>query len=292
MSRNIVRTLLLLVTLCAPLAAGAFPYSALYVFGDSLSDNGNITDPNSRPPLPYFDGHFSNGPVAVEYMASNLGVPLYDYAVGGATTGISNPDVPSMPNSGVMSQVDAFTASHPLGVDPNALYMIWAGPNDLLNGLSPFDAVNNIVAEIMALHSLGASRFFIPNMVDLSLTPLAYGNAGAQAYALGFDALLAAALPSYATLFDTLSLLNDVVANPASYGLSNVTAPCFDGINVCANPDQYLFWDSLHPTTAAHRILAAEFVGALPEPDTRLLLLAGVGIMLAVVRIGQRQARG
>ena len=275
MYKFIARGLVMVLALCASLAADASPYSALYVFGDSLSDNGNIpvTSPLSyRPSSPYADGRFSNGQVAAEYLASNLGVPLFDFAVGGATTGISNPDVPTLPNSGVMSQVNAFTSLHLAGVDSKALYMIWAGPNDVLNGISPIDAVSNIVAEVTALHALGAQRFLVPNMVDLSLTPLGALVPGAHDVSVIFDALLAAELPSYVTQFDTFSLLSDVVANPGDYGLTNATDPCFDGASVCANPDSYLFWDALHPTTAAHRILAAAFTSAVPEPNSIVLL--------------------
>lgn len=288
MSMKMIRSFAISCALGVSMVANASPYSALYVFGDSLSDNGNITNLSDSPPSPYFGGRFSNGPVAAEYLASGLGVPLFDFAVGGATTGISNPDVPSLPNSGVMSQVNLFASNHLSGVDSNALYMIWAGPNDILNGLSPLDAVTNIVTEVAMLHALGAQRFFVPNMVDLSLTPLAFGDPAALAVSMGFDALLAAALPSYVTQFDTFGLLSDVVTNPINYGLVNVTDPCFDGTNVCANPDQYLFWDSLHPTTAAHMLLATEFSRALPEPKTYSLLLAALAILGLTRRLTQR----
>ena len=94
--------------------AAAAPYSAMYVFGDSLSDNGNIPAASGyRPSAPYYDGRFSNGPVAVEYLANNLGIgaaDFHDYAVGGATTGLDNSEVPSS-MTGVLSQLGAYTGS-------------------------------------------------------------------------------------------------------------------------------------------------------------------------------------
>src|SRR6202041_1516226 len=81
-----VAILLLAIT---PLA-NASSYSALVVYGDSLSDNGNLYAAIGYPPSPYFQGRFSNGPVAAEQLAVALGVPLLDFAVGGATSGIGN----------------------------------------------------------------------------------------------------------------------------------------------------------------------------------------------------------
>ena len=77
---------------CAPVAE-ASPISALIVYGDSLSDNGNLFAAVGFLPAPYASGRFSNGPVAVEYLATMFGVPLVNFAYGGATTGIrATPD--------------------------------------------------------------------------------------------------------------------------------------------------------------------------------------------------------
>ncbi len=74
----------------------AFAYSALYVFGDSLSDTGNVYNSlgGAYPPPPYFNGRFSNGPVWVETFAANLGLTANaatgggtNWAFGGAVTG-------------------------------------------------------------------------------------------------------------------------------------------------------------------------------------------------------------
>ena len=66
-------------------------------------------------------------------------------------------------------------------------------------------------------------------------------------------------------------------SNPAQYGLTNVNTPCFSGAidrpgTVCANPDEYLFWDSVHPTAAAHQIFGDFALAALAgwdEADSR-----------------------
>ena len=90
---------LLIAALFWPLAAGATPYSNLYVFGDSISDTGNLYAETlgfgaAVPPSPfYYDGHFSNGPLWVEDLSPSLGLtyqPTNNYAWGGATTGRDN----------------------------------------------------------------------------------------------------------------------------------------------------------------------------------------------------------
>ena len=63
-----------------------------YVFGDSLSDNGNTPKLTGypMPPSPYVGNRFSNGPVWAEYVPSSLNFGYTsnnDYAVGGAFTG-------------------------------------------------------------------------------------------------------------------------------------------------------------------------------------------------------------
>lgn len=296
---TLLRSLAFVVVLALSQFAQAAPYSALYVFGDSLSDNGNLAGLPESPPPPYFQNRFSNGPVAAEYLAGNLGLgagKFFNYAVGGATTGLTNTYSSSLPNSGMLSQVGIFAGSHPTA-DPNALYMLWGGPNDFFAISNPSlypaaitAAVTNILTEIGILSSLGAKHFLVPNMVNLGLTPrfLALGSAAsadATLLSMAFNFALDSALPSFVTEFDTFGFMNDVVANPGAFGLSDISSSCFDGTSLCSNPDQYLFWDDVHPTTAAASILAAQFTAAVPEPGS--VALTGMAILLLIlVRLG------
>ena len=53
------------------------------------------------------------------------------------------------------------------------------------------------------------------------------------------------------------------------------------------DPNQYLFWGCIHPTSRGQALIAdARFtnVGAIPEPATVFSLLAGLGVMVTVVR--------
>jgi len=77
----------------------ASAYTALFAFGDSLSDAGNayiLTGGVTPASPPYVGGHFSNGPTWVEDLSQELGLGTLkpslspaggtDFAVGGATT--------------------------------------------------------------------------------------------------------------------------------------------------------------------------------------------------------------
>ena len=88
-SRRVVVAVVFLLTMSAAALAG--PFTSVIAYGDSLSDNGNLYQVAGRPPSPpYFNGRFSNRPVAVEDLAAALGAPLFDFAWGGATTGVGS----------------------------------------------------------------------------------------------------------------------------------------------------------------------------------------------------------
>jgi phospholipase/lecithinase/hemolysin len=70
--------------------------------------------------------------------------------------------------------------------------------------------------------------------------------------------------------------VNSLLSDPTKLGFTNVTEPCFNRITqtVCANPDEYLYWDEIHPTARAHSILAQAALAAIPEPSPALGMLA------------------
>jgi phospholipase/lecithinase/hemolysin len=145
----------------------------------------------------------------------------------------------------------------------------------------------DILTIVGALQSAGATHILVPGMPDLSLTPEYHGNLAAQS----FNAGLQANLPAGVIYFDTYGLVHTVVANPGAYGFIDVTDPCLvvntppTPPTVCSNPTQYLFWDDLHPTTTADRILGAEFYQAVtPEPSTFLMVGTGIAGLVGVLR--------
>jgi hypothetical protein len=78
-----------------------------------------------------------------------------------------------------------------------------------------------------------------------------------------FDSMLQTTLTSLATSLnihidqlDVASLLASAIANPAAYGFTNVTTPADNNGTVVPNPDQYLFFDDIHPTRVGHQLIA------------------------------------
>jgi phospholipase/lecithinase/hemolysin len=68
--------------------------------------------------------------------------------------------------------------------------------------------------------------------------------------------------------FDTFGLFNRILAEPAAYGLTNVSNRCV--VNLvqvpACNPDQWFFWDGTHPTSKGHSLIAREMFQQVPGP--------------------------
>jgi phospholipase/lecithinase/hemolysin len=299
----------------------------LFVFGDSLSDGGNYAGPGGAgafPPPPYAGTRYSNGPTAVEnlWQAYNPGNTSFkpsnfggtNYALGGATTGTFNynsinPNVPAALQSwfavqgGVADQVAQFASGCTGCFNPaDSLFVVWAFPNDVFANQAPdiptmiATGVGNIVTAIQLLAAEGAQHFLIPNMPDLGKTPEFLGNAGLTGLSMAFDNVLAVALTTLdqalsaeITQFDTFSTLNNMIANPGAYGLTNVTDACVANLqNGKCNPATWLFWDGVHPTAAGDAILGAEFAAAVPEPASLWLIAAALLLLGLSRRVNRR----
>lgn len=278
-------------------APSALPYSAVYAFGDSLSDVGNLSalTLHAVPAAPYVGGHFSNGAVWVQDLAAQLGLALPQpsvlggtgFAYGGAETGaealhaLSTIDLPS--------QLAQFAAVRPASA-ANALYTISIGVNDVFDAIGAYtanpnaavtdigQAVANETSFVASLARLGVRNLVVLNVPDLGKTPTetARGAATSQvASSLSklYDTELNSALSSLTAtdhlslhLVDAYSLLDKGIANPAAYGLTNVTQPVWTGnyynplsgvLNAKgAAQNGYLFFDSIHPTATGHAIIA------------------------------------
>jgi phospholipase/lecithinase/hemolysin len=294
-------------------AQSAPAFSQVIVFGDSLSDDGNI---RNRLEDQYFisypggdynysDGRFTNSsdtdPSSDMYAGTwheqlardLLGFPAAtnsldggtDYAFGGATTEagtrevtvISNPDpfiggqlTVTIDNLG--KQVDDYLAAST--VDPTALYIVWGGGNDLFDDDSS-DNVTAIAARVVGLVEqlarAGAVYILVPNVPPLGLVPnykddpvtATALNAASAEYRDELNAQLDIAVSTLAgesitvTLYrlDVYGLFYRLAANPEDYGFTNISDSSQSESSV--DPDEYLFWDDIHPTTAGHHQIAA-----------------------------------
>ena len=293
-----------------PVAANPPLFPALYSFGDSLSDVGNVFTLSSGtiPISPYFDGRFSNGPNWLDDLSKRLGLSAVtpslllgnDFAWGGAQTGPTSVN-PGLPTD-LVDQVAAFGTAVP-SPKTGALYTLDIGANDIGNALSAFaknplfdlkgflsEAVANTVGAIDTLYFGDDARDLLYYEVpDLSVVPAfeAAGPLGGELAKAFNDDVLAGIKPLKGLkVFDVpvFNMIDEVVNDPKMFGLANATTPCFSGSfdtpgTECATPDTFLFWDGEHPTAAGHLLTAdlAFKVLTAPEPSTWAMMLVGFG---------------
>jgi phospholipase/lecithinase/hemolysin len=258
-------------------------FSAIYVFGDSYCDVGNLFAATSHTvpaSPPYYNGRFSNGPLWVEHVASAWSLPMTpsllggtDYAWGGAFVTADQPlgggaVIPSVPH-----QVELYLSQHSGKADPNALYILEGGGNDIIDAAgsgSPqqlgFQIALGTASNENLLRRAGARNFLIPNIFNLAIVPEGPAHAAFNT---------AAALAANKTLYDLLyfeeldprihisnlnafDLFQAIETDATHFGFTNVTDGCFNEVTltICADPAHFLFWDDIHPTVFGHSFLA------------------------------------
>jgi len=308
-----------------PVAAQAGPFSDMYVFGDSLSDTGNLQAMTTHlfalqlfpfpyptnPETPYYQGRFSDGPLWVEDLAGQMGLPSSsvapsgfslgaafggffvtaaggnNFAVAGARTatlGFFEPLGLPIP-AGVQTQVEVFLGLNGGNApDGGTLYVVLAGgnnirdaayllPNKFLRDAAVANAAASYAQAIGRLADARARTILVGNVLDMGKTPEAIqiGKSGeATAASRVFNATLTPLLTRLEAEKDIRVIRLDVynlfqaVYNDATlhdgrdFGLTNATVPCFAGFSGSPGADcsVSIFADDIHPTAAAHRILA------------------------------------
>jgi len=306
---------LVVFRIAASSASAAGLFSGLVVFGDSLSDVGNVQQRTTElaplvQPIPgpfYFNGRFSNGPNFAEVLSQGLGFgPLTrslaggdDFAYGGAlTTGTTFPN--SLVVQDLDDQVNDFLArGTPVASD---LFVVFAGADDLFrlidnNQTDVLPAINSLRASLDRLYTAGARDFLVLNVPELGATPEYNGDPVLSARATGltvqFNNALKLSLDSFesgslgSTVFrlGIAAVFRDLLATPSAFGFTNVTDPAAPGLDpgaqtyntsqIAANVDGYIFWDTLHPTRATHALLGQRALQTVPEPGSLTLLLMG-----------------
>ena len=213
-----------------------------------------------------------------------------DFAIGGSVTGVTNFNTSNgIQLTDLSAQITNFQNEIPAPA-ANALYTVWSGSNDMINlgeasniqalltnGQALTDIAQSAQNEVNAISTLvagGARNVLVLNVPDLGHVPsvTALGSSVAAAasqlatyFNLDLSADLAAANFGTASvkLVDTFSLIDNAVANPGSYGLTNVTGSAYTGTYTTNNnsevsdPNDYLFFDGLHPTSTGQTAIAA-----------------------------------
>jgi phospholipase/lecithinase/hemolysin len=301
----------------------------IVMFGDSLSDTGNIYSLTQKAkkviplvPLipktpPYFEGRFSNGPVWIENVAKLMQVKMDNYAYGGSWAESAFDSLLIVP-FGLDMQVSMHLVSAVTDFHKDRhLYVIWTGGNDYIQGRSDADyATSNTVASIRDqmewLLFYGAKNIVLVNLPDMGGVPYVVEKGRAFANSVSklskmHNVKLAAMVEkerdkypkANIMLLDVREYYNDIITHPDKYNIKNVKDACYVGgfflqsalannaeiqaakeanISVltnaslgtayltsmaaaagkdhCDNPDEYLFWDVIHPTRVVHQAFA------------------------------------
>lgn len=305
-------------------------YSDMYVFGDSLSDPGNVFvvtgevsvrpyNASGIPDFPYPIGQgmtFSNGATWAQvygharHLQGVTGPALRatrftNYAFGGAhaADSLSNP-------FDMGEQVTQFLTDQGGTADPEALYTVWFGGNDIRDALVAFlvayettlagngsmedaqaageaaaedvifSSISSYMENLSTLALSGAMKFLVLNAPNVGVAP-AVTALGSDASDLAwflsveFNTALDSALDSFesalpwiqVTRVDAFTAITVIVFNPELYGLSNTTESCIEPEvmkdAICDAPNEYLFWDGLHPTRAGHQLIAEYVMDAM-----------------------------
>jgi phospholipase/lecithinase/hemolysin len=268
--------------------AEAMPtYSQIVAFGDSYSESGNI-------------GRSTDAENWLEYLASDLDV------LGGITPSLNGGSNYSLGTATVLgagmldfqAQLNAYRVPNPVA-DPDALYVLWLGFNDILGAENDIDLVlhaeqvaDGIAAGIETLSDSGGRHFLVANAWDINTTPFstAFETAARRDQNRVLHTLFNESLTSVLGgleypihHLDAFGLSQEIWADPEGFGFIDDTSVCAASAVDCEG----LVWrDLIHPTSASHRILATRALAAIPEPSTALLI--GIGLTVLATRGARR----
>lgn len=248
-----MKIICILVTLLFSTLASAAPLNKIVVFGDSLSDNGNLYEYMKHElPLspPYYKGRFTNGPVWIEllvnrYYPENGQEHLLDYAFGGAgVVEESDDDDPDDVLFTLNREIDGYLLSHQDKADDSSLYVVWMGANNYLAVPDDVDGTVNLVTsgikhDLQRLVQKGAKHIMVINVPDLGKTPAAKDfdavdlltalSAKHNAVLKDMISELEQDSPSVQWLyFDVNGVMNDLLDYPERFGLTNIVDTCYE----------------------------------------------------------------
>ncbi len=281
------------------MSKAANDFSSLVFFGDSLTDNGNLfalTGGTQPPSPPYFNGRFSNGPTYAELVPGLTGATALNFAFGGAEALTTPGDAPIQQITNLNAQIANYLASIPTGAADGTAAVLNIGNNDYLRipptatplevGATIQGVLGSIATAAQQLLGAGVDKIILFTLPSVAVTPLGAtlppaAVASAQAVIEAHNAGLRTIADGLAAsgvnveIVDIFRLANELAADRETFGFETTTARLIDNLaDPDADPDSFAFFDSIHPTAAAHKVQAA-FVEASLEADSVRLLDAG-----------------
>lgn len=279
-------------------------FSKLVVFGDSLSDTGNLAFVDL--PAPYFENRISNGPVAVDFLAQSIGSSAarsghllgsgsginmgFNYAVaGGNIVGSDAEDL--------SQQVNAFLDRSNQEADENALYVVIIGGNDLRDLRSITDQrfasqriaaiIAQLASQLQRLSNAGARAFLVANVANVGRIPETLVlqsqdpavSIRAEQYVRQYNSALSQQLSEFSQApqrsvveFDLFQALENTLDNAESLGFLNSEQGCFDPRSFSIELEclifgfnSRVFFDDIHPSARTYEIVAPQLIAAIPD---------------------------
>lgn len=316
----------------SPLKANASSFNDFVFFGDSITDSGNVffvtggetVEPPFGGLLPqraYSSRNFSNDLVWSQYISEFNGLeinasfnpitPGNNFAFGGAT----NQPLAVVPSPSLEEQLGFWQQTTGNIADPDAFYFVQGGANDVriattiendfAANLLLQNAVNSIDTIVNDLIDAGARNIAVINSPDIGLTPeslLSETSDRATNFSQIYNNSLAQTLNSFDSEavnlvpIDAFNFIRSITNDPTAFDLPANTItnlPCILPNSVCSNPDEYIFYDGIHPTSATHFEFAKfidrqiqESPQSTPEPST---LVIGFGFAF-ILALGKRNS--
>ena len=307
LKRSLLKITIPLLLVFVSWAQADTTFSRVYVFGDSLSDTGNLASVTGPFPLPFYMNRVSNGPVGVETLAAQLGHTAdpslhllglnvgSNYAVAGANAFGNEP-------IDLNTQVLSFQVNHGFIAPADALYVMFIGGNDVRSAREVADystaklvvqaAANEVRQAIETLIQIGARSFLLINSPNIGVIPEtrlianATNNPELVKHARKLSNEYRRALHVFSVQikdinqvdiveFDLYKFFNKLVKNAEYHGFTNSTDACFSSVtfnfhpdcNFGANFDQFIFFDEIHPTARAHALAGEALFEALQDDD-------------------------
>ena len=287
--KQLFAALSLLLTLCLSTAAFAGPFSAIWIFGGPLEDVGNYASVFGNLPPPFYNNRFSNGPLAVETLAAQLGFtvtpslhrigPARGNDFGSADAFASGPETKDL-----HGQLDAYFAANGNSADPDALYYMIIGGNEVIQATyEPDDSKSFAIlsdavdAKERAIHRLvdaGAQTLFVDNFFDIGITPQ-LRTAGLSDRATKMTTIhnrlmekmldRAERQLSFRLIrFDVFQFTHDVLGGADALRFNNTTDACLVLLPTGqCDFDHFVFFNDLFPTARAHQLWGNALVGAI-----------------------------
>jgi phospholipase/lecithinase/hemolysin len=254
-------------------------FTSLYIFGDTIS-----TTTDGPGDASYYGKSYSNGRVWVEVLAQQQGLG-YD-----SNKNLSYYDHNS---ADLVTEVNSFSPTNAT----NALFVVWVNDADFYDDITTYTpyttnniaAWNNAINQSLTNHfkvitnlyfAKGARTLIMPNAVDMTKVPGFVNLTSADknfirlrviAFNTAFATTLNQARMSCPAIKiyvpDMFSLLDNVLAHPANYGLTNAldsNGQSVDALSDTNLPNKslngpgtnHIFWDYLDLTAKFHAVLA------------------------------------